>query len=245
MKRTGDADISAAEIDCQASGTMNSDIKEAFEWTPLDSPDTIALQQHEALLQLHFFFGSQSLSPLMGGWAMEPISVWSLIRIVMDLRLTTILECGSGTSTVWLGRALKKAGSGRLWSLEHDDGYRAKVARLTYDSRIRRQVSLPPARLRYYDLAAGPHQWYDISHLPEGNFDLVIVDGPPGRTTRFSRYPALPLLKDRVAPGGLIAMDDVDRKNERIILRNWIQEFPGLKRVCALGPRTELLQFWP
>ena len=53
--------------------------------------------------------------------------------------------------------------------------------------------------------------------------DLLLVDGPPsgepGRER--SRYPALPALEARLAPGAAVVLDDAGRPGERWVLERW------------------------
>jgi hypothetical protein len=41
-----------------------------------------------------------------------------------------------------------------------------------------------------------------------------------------SPYPALPLLRDRLAPGCLVVLDDAQREGERWVIERWRAEFP-------------------
>ena len=54
--------------------------------------------------------------------------------------------------------------------------------------------------------------------------DLVFVDGPPGTTGPLARYPALPVLRDRCAPGARFILDDAARPDERTIINRWTRE---------------------
>jgi hypothetical protein len=67
--------------------------------------------------------------------------------------------------------------------------------------------------------------WYDLSVLPPGPlFDLLVVDGPPGFLHPLARYPALPLLKDRLSPSPVIILDDAARQAEQTVLERWVRE---------------------
>ena len=47
----------------------------------------------------------------------------------------------------------------------------------------------------------------------------------PGLTGNLARYPALPVLADRLAEGAYILLDDTERDDEQEILNRWIHEF--------------------
>ena len=77
--------------------------------------------------------------------------------------------------------------------------------------------------------------WYDEAAVAAGldmafggePIDLLIVDGPPafaaGHGT--SRYPALPVLRKRLAPGATVVLDDIERPGEQVVLERWEREF--------------------
>ncbi|MCW3064342.1 MAG: Methyltransferase domain, partial [Solirubrobacterales bacterium] len=53
--------------------------------------------------------------------------------------------------------------------------------------------------------------------------DLLLVDGPPAFEPEIalSRYPALPVLAERLAPDATVVLDDIDRPGELAILETW------------------------
>jgi len=69
--------------------------------------------------------------------------------------------------------------------------------------------------------------WYDLDAVPEGPFDLLLVDGPPASVGPEARYPAVPLLLDRLAKDALVVLDDTRRPDERAIGERWAAEFEG------------------
>lgn len=64
---------------------------------------------------------------------------------------------------------------------------------------------------------------------------MLIVDGPPGRVNKDARYPALPLLHERLNPGAHVFLDDATRPDERRILTQWLAEFPDLRLIRHVG----------
>ena len=53
---------------------------------------------------------------------------------------------------------------------------------------------------------------------------LVICDGPPS-STRGGRFGLVPVLRENLAPGFRILLDDARRPGEREVLRRWASEF--------------------
>jgi hypothetical protein len=156
---------------------------------------------------------------------------------------STVIECGSGVSTVVIARALRDAGRGSVFSLENE----AEHAGRTRAALAREQLA-PWARVLDAPLAEEPVaqpgcRWYTraaLDELPRGA-DLLLVDGPvasPGGGAGRSRYPALPLLRERLAPGCLVVLDDAQREGERWVIERWRAEFaldlqPTASRLAA------------
>lgn len=74
--------------------------------------------------------------------------------------------------------------------------------------------------------AEKPSRWYSktLLHGIE-NVDLLWVDGPPGATCLFSRYPALPALADKLSADAEVWMDDTIRKEEKDICEKWAKDY--------------------
>jgi hypothetical protein len=85
------------------------------------------------------------------------------------------------------------------------------------------------APLEPHALSLDGAPWYAgsaLGGLPESGIELLLVDGPPGygEGMALSRYPALPALAERLAPGALVVLDDAQRDGERRILDAWERE---------------------
>jgi predicted O-methyltransferase YrrM len=167
------------------------------------------------------------LMPELGEWAISPSTlVWMLDRL-SDSSVQTILELGSGSSTIWFATALaKRGGEGRVVALESSADYaestRTELAK--HGLRDRAQVLHAPL----VDTAVPGREnqpWFDISVLPDlPPVDLLFVDGPVGSTAHQARYPAYPLLAERLAPGATVVLDDTGRPAEAAIVKAWKQE---------------------
>ena len=72
--------------------------------------------------------------------------------------------------------------------------------------------------------------WYEVEGIDhiEG-IDLLIIDGPKGSNSPLARYPALPILFDRLNSGAVIILDDGAREDETEIVKKWSDKFEGLE----------------
>ncbi|MGD6699309.1 hypothetical protein VWV08_22305, partial [Xanthomonas citri pv. citri] len=87
---------------------------------------------------------------------------------------------------------------------------------------------------------------YDPSAVQDlKDIELLLVDGPPRASGPRARYPALPLLGTRLAPGARIVLDDVDRTEEQEAADAWLAETPGLVREGSETDRSALLSYRP
>lgn len=197
------------------------------------------VQHVEALLELRRIFPLPTTPPLLGGWAMDPMAMLRLVNHVLDAKPVLIVECGSGTSTIWLGHALKKNGKGRIISIEHDESFASKTSDAVKRQGLDDIVELRMAPLEEMVLAGATRSWYAPGALSGlSGIDMLLVDGPPASTGELARYPALPLFADSLSPGCFVVLDDVSRSEEKMISKRWKEEFPQLQDEMVLAPRT-------
>jgi hypothetical protein len=81
--------------------------------------------QLESLLGLYLYFTLQPSLPLppTRGWAASPDFLKVVAEMVLKQHPALVVEAGSGVSTLVIGSCLKRLGSGRLVSLEHEERY--------------------------------------------------------------------------------------------------------------------------
>ena len=75
--------------------------------------------------------------PFGGSWALTPDAAAILASEIAIRRPNTIIELGSGVSTVMVGRLLKQMGCGRLVSLDHDPGWAEETRRTSWPTSCR------------------------------------------------------------------------------------------------------------
>ena len=184
-------------------------------------------RQSEALQGLYLDLGFTRSLPPTRGWAGSPDYLAELAGYVQRNRPAAIVECGSGVSTLIIARALQLNGSGHVHTLEHSPEHGRATRALLERHGVEAWATVVDAPLRDHAIAGETWPWYSINGLPGGAIDLIVVDGPPKRTRRLARYPAMPLLGARLAATGAVVVDDADRPDEREIVRRWKAEHPG------------------
>jgi len=202
------------------------------------------VQEVEALLQLRRLFDSAKPTPLLGGFAMQPVSVLAVVEQILSLKPGLVVECGSGASTLWIALALSRNGAGRLVSLEHNDTYFVKTSLALKTHGLDQWVDLKLAPLRPLNINDETFEWYDTAALADlSAIDILSVDGPPGFVGPLARYPALPLLHDKLAANALVLVDDADRDDEKAMMERWSSEIEGLSSDEPFAGRTRVLRY--
>lgn len=178
----------------------------------------------QALLQLLPKVTGTVPLPPVGGWALSAGSLLGIWDVVERVRPRTVVECGSGTSTVWLGYAARSVGGVRVVALEHNAAFAERTHAMLADHGLLDVAEVRHAPLVDTDVDGASMRWYDVSALGDvPTIDLLIVDGPPKSTGPLARVPAVPLLRERLSPGARVVMDDAHRPDEREAARRWAE----------------------
>lgn len=176
---------------------------------------------------------TQSLPLSMGGgWALTGDSAALLARETLARKPETILELGSGVSTIILGQILKKRGHGHLLSIDHDPAWANQTRQYVELLELEDVVSVVEAPLKNITVGEHSYEWYDLpaSSLDRlGPIDLLLVDGPPQAkdAPQAARYPAFPVLRNRLSQKAIIFVDDANRVAESEMIRRWMEEDPN------------------
>lgn len=149
----------------------------------------------------------------------------------------TLLECGSGASTIVLALIAARQGA-RVISLEQDKGWfdrmTVDLARLRIDN-----VTLCLAPLRDY----GDYEWYDDRRITiPDELGGVFCDGP--FDARGYRVGLLPYLLGRQARFSEILCDDGDSRESPAMLRYW-EERCGATSTLVVGAQGSLVVVRP
>lgn len=191
-----------------------------------------ALRQMEGIVYLYSRLQPDLPLPPFNKATVRPDFAERLAGEVISRKAPVVVELGSGVSTAIVGLCLKKIGAGRAVSFDHEPKYGDLTRQMLAMHRVTDFATVTNAPLRDYKIGGTSWRWYDIdmSSLPD-QIDILIVDGPPRSTQPLARYPALPLLYDRLKPGAMIYLDDGRRPDEQEIAARWMREYPGLELV--------------
>lgn len=198
--------------------------------------DALYASSHRAYLKTYEAEAMGLLAP-KDDYPYLPWSVWALapdamLRFVGFLRVRnwrTVVECGSGISTVLLAREFRARGAGHVYALEHD----AEWADLVRDMLAERGLSdwgtVLTAPLAPMECDGMKFQWYsrmDIAPaLALEKVDALLVDGPKGDTNPLARYPALPTFAKQLGSSYMVVLDDGHREDESRIAALWSEKY--------------------
>jgi hypothetical protein len=197
----------------------------------------------DALLQVHRRSQLSDPLPLMGGWALSPRGTLQAIDLVAQPEVKVAVECGSGTSTLFLARALQVKGSGTLIALEHLDEFCEATNEALKQHGLDDVAEVRHAPLVEVEIEGASYLWYDVSTIKDvHDVDLLIVDGPPGHTGSRARYPAFPILRERLSSTAMILVDDLQRSDEQAVVDAWLK-LGELSDMSASGGEQAILRY--
>ncbi len=137
-----------------------------------------------------------------------------------------IVECSSGLSTLILARCCQINNQGQVISLENGGEFTATTEATLTRFSAEKWATVNHSPLTTTSVEKEIFQWYKLPELPNIPIDLLVIDGPSGFIQPLSRYPALPMLYQRLAPRCTIFLDDAARDDEQEIIRRWLASYP-------------------
>jgi predicted O-methyltransferase YrrM len=167
--------------------------------------------------------------PATRGAAAAPDALLELVRIVDRTAAETVVELGSGVSTIVVARRMQQAGRGHITALEHLPEYASVTRAEIVAQGLQDFATVLDAPLVDTDIDGRSWPWYEIGPDVPMQIDALFIDGPPERTGPLARYPALPIMRARLKPGATIFLDDGDRPDEREMAQRWQAEIDGLE----------------
>jgi len=203
-------------------------------------------KQLEALNSLQKIIEPIYPLPPTKGWAASPDFLLKIAETINEHSPKIIVEASSGASTIVSAYMLKKKGGGKVYSLEHDSHYAEKTRKMIDKHGLNDYVKIINAPLKEYNIGDSKWKWYETIMLNEiSKIELLIIDGPPHNTQKLARYPAIPLLDEKMAEEAIFILDDASRKDEKKIVKNWEQnykykmEFLAFEKGCVIGQKEK------
>lgn len=174
--------------------------------------------------------------PHLGSWKADTYFLWRIVGAIEKLRPREVVELGCGASTLVIAKSLELNGDGRLTSLDQHAGFVEATAKWLASHDLE-------ASLRHAPISEDPshwsHCWYDLPSLPQ-EIDLLVIDGPPWTLNPFVRGRA-EVLFERIAPGGMVLLDDAARPGERVVAQRWKRDWPDFDFTLLPGAKGTLV----
>jgi predicted O-methyltransferase YrrM len=165
-------------------------------------------------------------------FSLRPSSLSMILNDVIVNQRRTIIEFGSGVSTIVLARLIRQHEmEAKIISVEHSERWSGIMNKAIRREGLTHIVTLVHAPLAPCPIAGSLNDWYDMDRIGECiegcQFDLVIVDGPPAyeKDKETARYPAIPFLFNRLTANAAVYLDDANREGEKRILEYWAEEY--------------------
>ena len=199
----------------RVGASVDKDIKQTFS-------------QLEALQNLRAVLPASEVLPATRGWAASPDLLVVLVDLVITERPSLVVECGSGTSTLWLALAMRQFEiDGRIIALDHDPVFAAKTRDFLTKHHVSDLAEVRDAPLESFDLDGETYSWYTRRAWEDlKGIDLLFVDGPPAATGHQARYPALPLLSGSLSKAATLVLDDLIVTDMQNVVKLWLEAYP-------------------
>lgn len=202
-------------------------------------------RQIEALLGLYQLLRLDGPLPPTRQWAGSPDFLLAIARHARDRRPATVVECGSGVSTLVLARCAQLNGEGHVYALEHDRHFAERTRRALHEHDLESCATVIDAPLVACAADDTGSEWYALDGLPAVPIDLLVIDGPPAGQHPTIRYPAGPMLFPRMAPGAVCLLDDAIRPGEQEVVARWSRAHAQL-HLDTIGTEKGLVRLeWP
>lgn len=179
--------------------------------------------------QISQLFNESSFIPF-SSWAISPNAILHILNDITMNKRKAVIEFGAGASTFYIAKLIDKQELGTLfYSVESDQVWAEELARQLKILKLDHIVKIiyAPIKAVPTEISFGEQStWYDIDILNSKidnsvQFDVVVVDGPVGKNTPYSRFSAIPFLKDKMKTDFSVFLDDINRSDEMKITEEW------------------------
>jgi len=190
----------------------------------------ILYDQIAGLVQIQSALAGKPILKPLRGWALSPDAMALILSDLQEREAPTVIEFGSGQSTVVIACYLKHKRAGRLISIEHDSAYAASIKKQVVACGVSGYVDFHILSLvECTKVGCLPScKSYEIAKLPDLAIDLAIIDGPPNWCGSSGRYHPLSWVLDRLSNGGTAYLDDTVRGAESSVVKEIVAQLPHL-----------------
>ncbi|MCG8329501.1 MAG: class I SAM-dependent methyltransferase [Chitinophagales bacterium] len=197
--------------------------------------------QIESLFSIYHYLKPQGVFPKMRNHAGAPDFLKLILTLLQERQPKVIVEASSGISSMvvseWL---LQHSPKSQHYALEHEEKY----ALLTRSNIQNPNSHILHAPITNYEIDGNNWQWYAMDEKIKAlsSVDLLIVDGPPVHLQKNARFPALPLLVDKMNTNSIILLDDGNRLAEKNIVELWCKQYGFSKEYIPLEKGAYILR---
>jgi len=169
------------------------------------------------------------------------LNPYTIIHILNDILLNDrkqIVEFGSGISSIIIARFIQVNNlETKILSIDNNLEWKKFISKELDKYNCKDKIKLIVGELKEHHQKEFTEYdnkyWYDLKTVKEAInsldvvIDLVVVDGPSTGLSKYSRYPAIPMIKNKLSKNVSIFLDDIRRKGEKEILVKWNKELEG------------------
>ncbi|MEM5564595.1 hypothetical protein WNY78_05750 [Psychroserpens sp. AS72] len=186
-------------------------------------------QEQFALQAISGLFNESHFIPFTR-WSISPSTIQHILNDIEINKRNCIVEFGAGSSTLYIAKLLKTKGSkASFFSIESDEKWARTIENDIKKMQLDDFVTIIYAPITKISKRISHGQqthWYDTQVLDSifvdiHAIDLILVDGPHGKTTPFARYSAIPYLQTKLSTSYSIYLDDIGRDEEKEIVSEW------------------------
>lgn len=188
-------------------------------------------RKNQALFSLHGALPFRRTLPYMSSWAATPELALKIHELIVRHRPSTIVELGSGISTLICGYTIEKEKiAAKTISYDHDIDYAVITRKNLAEHSLEKYCQVLDAPLSKQEIGGRNVTWYDLSaHTLPQDIDLLIVDGPPFIHGKHPRHAALPKLYANLSKRAVVVLHDTHRSEESETVRMWLSQYPEFK----------------
>ncbi|KRP10859.1 MAG: hypothetical protein ABR95_01215 [Sphingobacteriales bacterium BACL12 MAG-120813-bin55] len=211
-------------------------------WVQQEVLHTRSMRWQEAWQSIRSWMPNLGALPPATGFSIAPDAALHMLRELHARKPEVVMELGAGLSTYLMAALIQQEGlSTKILSIESDMAYLQQVEKELKAKGLDACVQLVHAPLEPIEVEGTTYPWYTLPEtLPA--IDMLIIDGPPERTGKIARYPAIPVLAGRLTPQALVIADDADRKDVRDCIALWnrnkewtVQYHPLTREIATLS----------